>query len=231
MRCERYAFHRELCGVVLDLGAVAEPGPQEHASVDVTETGSLQQLRRQTECASVSLEHRLDLEFGWNVFDNRHRKTMAYLNRSDSVIHNPNSGDLVPDDHPGVGLRHEHVGEVRRPASSATSIGRTTYLGGYSRPRARSARARGLDSGLCMPRASTRDADRGPWPDEVRSLDDLGDASRADGTTALADREAQTFLHRDRLDQLDRHVGVVARHDHLGALGQRADTGRSEERR
>src|SRR5437870_8475987 len=32
---------------------------------------------------------------------------------------------------------------------------------------------------------------------------------------ALADREAQPFLHRDRRDQLDRHLRVVPRHHHL----------------
>src|SRR5690606_24510979 len=51
----------------------------------------------------------------------------------------------------------------------------------------------------------------------LRSLDDLGDLARADRTAALADREAEALLHRDRLDELDRHVGGVARHDHLGA--------------
>src|SRR6266508_2836110 len=56
------------------------------------------------------------------------------------------------------------------------------------------------------------------------SLEDLGDPAGADGAATFADRELQTLLHGDRLDQLDRHVGVVARHDHLGALGQRDDT-------
>src|SRR5205085_7686256 len=51
-------------------------------------------------------------------------------------------------------------------------------------------------------------------------LDDLGDHPRADGAPALADREAETLVHGDRLDQLDRHLDVVARHDHLRALGQ-----------
>src|SRR5438270_5570374 len=51
-------------------------------------------------------------------------------------------------------------------------------------------------------------------------LDDLGDHPRADGAPALADREAETLVHGDRLDQLDRHLDVVARHDHLGALGE-----------
>src|SRR6478735_11477878 len=58
-----------------------------------------------------------------------------------------------------------------------------------------------------------------------RSLVDLGDAAGTDGAATLTDREAETVLHGDRLDQLDRHVGVVARHDHLGALGEGHDAG------
>src|SRR5206468_6502445 len=52
------------------------------------------------------------------------------------------------------------------------------------------------------------------------SLDDLGDATGADGAAALADSEAQALLHRDGLDHFHPHLGVVAGHDHLGALGQ-----------
>src|SRR4051795_10478037 len=51
-------------------------------------------------------------------------------------------------------------------------------------------------------------------------LDDFGDDAGADGAAALANREAQALVHRDRLDQLDLHVRVVARHDHLLALRQ-----------
>src|SRR5574338_499005 len=56
-------------------------------------------------------------------------------------------------------------------------------------------------------------------------LDDLGDDAGTDGAATFADREAQTFFHGDRGDQLhgDRHV--VARHDHLGAFRQRDRTG------
>src|SRR5229473_2771279 len=46
-------------------------------------------------------------------------------------------------------------------------------------------------------------------------LQDLGDDAGADGAAALADREAQLLLHRDRRDQLDRHLRVVPRHHHL----------------
>src|SRR5664279_4641421 len=60
-----------------------------------------------------------------------------------------------------------------------------------------------------------------PEPGRIRDLlDDLGDATRTHGAATLADGEPQTFLHGDRLDQLDLHFGVVPGHDHLGALGK-----------
>src|SRR3954447_2594737 len=54
-------------------------------------------------------------------------------------------------------------------------------------------------------------------------LDDLGDAAGADGAATLTDGEPQALLHGDGLDELHRHLGVVAGHDHLGAGGQRHD--------
>src|SRR4051812_36154976 len=56
-------------------------------------------------------------------------------------------------------------------------------------------------------------------------LEDLGHTTGTDGAAALTDRELEAFLHRDRLDEVDPHLGVVARHDHLGALGQVDDAG------
>src|SRR5215212_4195912 len=56
-------------------------------------------------------------------------------------------------------------------------------------------------------------------------LDDFGDHARADGPAALADREAEAGVHGDGLDQLDLHLDVVARHDHLRALRQLGDSG------
>src|SRR5256886_5537435 len=47
-------------------------------------------------------------------------------------------------------------------------------------------------------------------------LQDLGDDAGAHRAAALADREAQLLLHRDRRDQLDRHLRVV----HAGQLAQ-----------
>src|ERR1700712_5683472 len=68
----------------------------------------------------------------------------------------------------------------------------------------------------------------GPTPfrgSRGRLLDDLHDRAGAHGAATLTDGEAEALFHGDRLDQLDRHVGGVARHDHLGALGQRDDAG------
>src|SRR5437773_2054117 len=53
----------------------------------------------------------------------------------------------------------------------------------------------------------------------VRSGQDLGHDARADGAAALADGEAEPFLHGDRRlgDQLDGDIDVVAGHAHLDA--------------
>src|SRR6185295_19552098 len=49
-------------------------------------------------------------------------------------------------------------------------------------------------------------------------LDDLRDPTGADRSSTFTDCELELFLHSDRLDELHGHVGVVARHDHIGAL-------------
>src|SRR5207302_2690133 len=46
-------------------------------------------------------------------------------------------------------------------------------------------------------------------------LQDLGDHAGTHGAAAFADREPQLLLHRNRRDQLDRHLRVVPRHHHL----------------
>src|SRR5215831_4351113 len=51
-------------------------------------------------------------------------------------------------------------------------------------------------------------------------LDDVRDDAGPDRPATLADREAEALIHGDRLDELDLHVRVVARHDHLLALRQ-----------
>src|SRR5512133_294327 len=66
---------------------------------------------------------------------------------------------------------------------------------------------------------------------EPALLHDLRDATGPDGAAALADREAQALLHRDRRDQLDRHLDVVPRHHHLDPAGEvrgPGDVGRAE---
>src|SRR5919106_252217 len=56
-------------------------------------------------------------------------------------------------------------------------------------------------------------------------LDDLRDAAGADGAATLADGETESLVHRDRLDQLDLHLGVVTGHHHLRAVGELDRTG------
>src|ERR1700722_3436710 len=53
------------------------------------------------------------------------------------------------------------------------------------------------------------------WPALKQLLHDLGDDAGADGLAALADGKAQSVFHRDRADQLHRHLDVVPGHDHL----------------
>src|SRR3954464_13421826 len=54
----------------------------------------------------------------------------------------------------------------------------------------------------------------------VALLDDADDGAGADGPATLADGEALADLERDRGDQLDAHLDVVAGHDHLRPVGQ-----------
>src|SRR5687767_12346739 len=64
----------------------------------------------------------------------------------------------------------------------------------------------------------------GRRPPEVL-LVDLDDPAGTDGAATLTDGEPEALLHGDGLDQLHRHLGVVAGHDHLGARGQRDHAG------
>ena len=59
-------------------------------------------------------------------------------------------------------------------------------------------------------------------PDHAKTvlLDDLRNATGADRTATLADSEAQALFHGDRVNELALDLHVVARHDHLGALGK-----------
>lgn len=49
---------------------------------------------------------------------------------------------------------------------------------------------------------------------------DLGADTSANGAATFTDGEGDAFFHGDRLDQLDGHLDIVARHDHLDAFGQ-----------
>src|SRR5690606_10959630 len=60
-----------------------------------------------------------------------------------------------------------------------------------------------------------------PTP-HILLLDDLCNHTRTDGATAFANRETQTFFHRDRVDQIHGDADIVARHDHFGA-GRKLD--------
>src|SRR3989442_12226485 len=51
-------------------------------------------------------------------------------------------------------------------------------------------------------------------------LDHLDGHAGSDRAATFPDGEAHPLLDRDRGDELDLHVDVVARHHHLGALGQ-----------
>src|SRR5580698_841297 len=65
----------------------------------------------------------------------------------------------------------------------------------------------------------------------ARLLSDGGNDAGADRAAALANREAKTLFACDWRDQLDVHLHVIARHDHLDALREfdRArDVGRAE---
>src|SRR3990167_1781971 len=59
----------------------------------------------------------------------------------------------------------------------------------------------------------------------VALLYNLCNHTCADGATAFADRETQTFFHRDRVDQADGDADIVAGHDHFGTRWQFNRTG------
>src|SRR5215218_4734339 len=81
-----------------------------------------------------------------------------------------------------------------------------------------------VDPGSGPPTRLTDGGRSGP-PSVRVSLVDLDDPAGADGAATLTDGEPEALLHGDGLDQLDRHLGVVAVNDNLGARGQRDDTG------
>src|SRR5712691_640805 len=60
----------------------------------------------------------------------------------------------------------------------------------------------------------------GNWKSAMHLLHHLTNRAGADGAAAFANGEAQAFLHRDRRDQLDVHLHVVAGHHHLHSRRQ-----------
>ena len=59
----------------------------------------------------------------------------------------------------------------------------------------------------------------------AKSLNDLADDAGTNGTATLTDSETQALFHSDSGQQLNGHDNVIARHAHLGALGQVDDAG------
>jgi len=49
-------------------------------------------------------------------------------------------------------------------------------------------------------------------------VDHFRDDTSAYGAATFADRETQTIVHRNRADQLDDHLNIVARHHHLNTF-------------
>src|SRR5699024_1239414 len=101
------------------------------------------------------------------------------------------------------------------------------------------ARNRGLET-LAPGRSTNRAASRPPriaqphqnaifdfgalsWGPKL--LSDVGDLTSTDGPATLADREPQTLVHGDRLNQLDTDLRVVARHHHFRPLREADNTG------
>ncbi len=60
---------------------------------------------------------------------------------------------------------------------------------------------------------------------QTKLLVDSGNNAGTNRTATLTDSETQSVLDSDRSDQLNIHLNVIARHAHLGALGQRDDAG------
>lgn len=54
----------------------------------------------------------------------------------------------------------------------------------------------------------------------IGTIDDFDNPSDADGATVFANGEMHVLLQRNRAGELDGHLGVVAGHDLLDALGE-----------
>ena len=66
---------------------------------------------------------------------------------------------------------------------------------------------------------------QGPFKHRSLKLsDDLGHSTRTNSAATLTDSKAEAFLHCHRVNQLSGDGHIVARHNHLGALGQVSNT-------
>src|SRR3954451_3899752 len=105
------------------------------------------------------------------------------------------------------------------------SLGCLAALGADRSPISTGLRSTALRSYLKLMLLARKVGRRSAPPLRKVLLDDLGDDARAHRAATLADGETEAGVHGDRLDQLDLHGDVVARHDHLDALGQVSDPG------
>ena len=71
-----------------------------------------------------------------------------------------------------------------------------------------------------MPSSHTYDVRRGHTGNLIYLVDNLGDYAGANRPAALSNSESQLLVKRHRHDQLDVHLDVVARHNHLDAIRQ-----------
>ena len=51
-------------------------------------------------------------------------------------------------------------------------------------------------------------------------VDDLNNLACTNGTATFADSETKTFVHSDRVDELNGYSEVVTRHNHLYSFGE-----------
>ena len=101
------------------------------------------------------------------------------------------------------------------------------YHNGESAARVKTLAAPGVDRSNGRERTSLRCSIRNE-NDRIRErrlLFDSNNDAGTDGTAAFTDGEAEVVLNRDRGDQLDLHVDVVARHAHLDTFGKGDDAG------
>src|SRR3954469_15988393 len=150
-------------------------------------------------------------------------RVLVLVRRADDAVHVLLRRQRHGADDARSGLRHRVHDAPRRGIDRLVVVGLQPDADLLSRHRLSSLLPIGCES-------SSGSADpgdgRGPLsgrPPVGVLLVDLDDAAGAHGAATLTDGEPEALLHGDGLDQLHRHLGVVAGHDHLGAGGQRHD--------